>query len=390
LPADAERSIVRYRVRGDRGEGDESFAPRAREPFEWFAYFISPDHSAEQTRTYELFISENAWTQMYTNIEEGRTDGCAQIESWNEREAAVFVYEGHVYDVRVRHQGSIFQRRNGEAFVWNFEGPLAPDPLEALSWRVAFPRYDRLNKRKVILLNKLNQACAGFSSMLGYKMAQMNDLVAPKNVRYARMFINGGYYNMTLEIDRMGEVMVSLIEDGAAAEAAGDVALRDFASTRYDVDRMLNFLVARQYHSSWDDDNHNWFIYETRPNGRFFMIPWDLDLTFGSTSFANGSRYYAPLDVGDPKYIGDSTVRANVNYLKYYFMRAYYNEYITHLKAQNETHFHKDALIALLNEFYAELNQDDANSAASVMQCSADERTSIAFSRVPQTTCFPR
>jgi hypothetical protein len=220
LPGRPANSIVRYRIRADRGAGLEQVSPRTSDPFGWHAYFVSPVISAT-TRTYQLFVSRANWTQMWNNTSGGRVSGCAENTLWNATVPAVLVYEGEVFDVQTRYQGSRYNRRNGRTIAsWPFPGPTAPSPLLALSWRIALPRYKQLEGRDVLILNKLTQSCPGYTSGVGFALFAAADLPAPL-VRYARLHINGGYYHYTIEYERPGEEMMRRYHREQAAKYPG-------------------------------------------------------------------------------------------------------------------------------------------------------------------------
>src|SRR5690606_3454719 len=139
-PAQPERAIVRYRVRVTVGGEARVASPRRDDPYDWHAYYVSPEIDTD-TPVYEIFIDPAHWTTMYESSDQGRVadDRCTLIPEWNDKVPAVFVHDGHVYDVRVRYQGSRFNRINPDRAViddWPFPGPDAPDPLGVLSWRI--------------------------------------------------------------------------------------------------------------------------------------------------------------------------------------------------------------------------------------------------------------
>ena len=105
LPQRPDNTIVRYRVLTDRGAGAVPISPRPTDPFAWHAYFVSPVIATE-TRVYQLFIARTPWARLWTNVQGGRVSGCAKHPTWNSKEFAIFVYDGKVYDCRVRYQGS--------------------------------------------------------------------------------------------------------------------------------------------------------------------------------------------------------------------------------------------------------------------------------------------
>jgi hypothetical protein len=233
LPAQPETSIVRYRIVGDRGQGPEVISPRPSDPFGWHAYYVSPPINAPQP-PYQLFIKSTDWGQLWTNIDFGDQNDrrvipeligdqlvrCRIRESWDARVPAVFVYEGVVYDVRVRYQGSRFQRRNGRAIDLtrtSFKPPPVPmmgnDPavpyLEALSWNVNFPRYKRFaDGRDSIILNKLNQSCPGLDASIGEQLYAAAGLPSSRT-QYHRLYVNGGYYAYVMDLENPSENLLA-------------------------------------------------------------------------------------------------------------------------------------------------------------------------------------
>ena len=216
LPAQPERSVVRWRVLADRGDDLEVIEPRRGAPNAWNAYYVEAPHD-EPTPTYELFIAPSDWTQMWTNIAAGRVQGCVVNPTWQDTVPAVFVYEGKVYDVQVRHQGSRYQRRNGpDVANWPFPGPSDPVPMKVLSWKIEFPDYAPFEGRKSILLNKLQQACSGLYQGVGFNLFREIGVPTP-DVAYRRFFINGGFYNYALQLDHMANDALERHEERRSA-----------------------------------------------------------------------------------------------------------------------------------------------------------------------------
>ena len=128
LPGQASRSIVRYRIRADRGTGSEAVSPRADDPFGWHAYFVTPVRAAGNP-SYDCFISTVSLNSLSTNISQSPRrvvlpdpPGTTRA-SWDATEPAVFVYNGAVFDIRMRHHGSRYNRNVGRnSFKWQFPG----------------------------------------------------------------------------------------------------------------------------------------------------------------------------------------------------------------------------------------------------------------------------
>lgn len=208
LPAQDAHSVVRYRVNADRGSGPELVSPRPSHPNPWHAYFVESPVATE-TRTYHILISPAQWGRMWTNIQGGRVSGCNPHPRWNDRVDAVLVHDGVVRDAHVRYQGSRWNRANGRNLSrWTGARPVGgPNPVRALSWRIALPRYAQLEERSVLVLNKLNQGCPGYNAGVGYRLFAEADLPSPLT-RFVRLHINGEYYHYMMEYERPGEEML--------------------------------------------------------------------------------------------------------------------------------------------------------------------------------------
>ncbi len=218
FPKHPDRTIVRYRILADRGQGQEVVSPRPSDPFRWHAFYISPRIEG-RTRAYEIFISPAQWGRMWTNIQAGRVPGggCNRPNpTWDSKVPCIFVYKGKVYDVFARYQGSRWNRRNGpdiSSARWPYPRP-STGPLKALSWHINFPRYDEMEGwpgqvggLRIIILNKLTQTCPGLTSGAGYRFFEEVGIPVPRQ-RFVRLYINGGYYRYMQEMERIGETLI--------------------------------------------------------------------------------------------------------------------------------------------------------------------------------------
>ena len=207
LPAQPGQSILRARVWADMGGGTEAAAPREGDPGGWLSHYVAEPRDGE-TRAYEIFIHPDDWTTMWTAVTPGRVLDCDKNPGWETRVPAVFIHDGTVHDVLVRYQGSRWNRRNGASMTGGpAPGPAEPSPNRALSWSVKFPRYNTLDGRKRISLNKLTQSCPGSTTVVGFQLFEAVGLPVPQT-RYARLFVNGEYYNYTLELESPGTGML--------------------------------------------------------------------------------------------------------------------------------------------------------------------------------------
>ncbi len=365
LPPQADHALVRYRVVGDRGRGQEVISPRDSDPFEWHAAFVSPDIPGK-TRVYHLFLARSNWGRMHQFIAAGRVPAmqCAPNPNWNSRVPAVFVADGRVHDVMVRYQGSRYNRGNGARIApahWPpAEGPQPPPTpnLRALSWRLFFPRYAPLveapgDKRRDVVLNKMTQACQAFATAAGGRMFEAAGVPASR-VHYVRLFINRRYYHYMAEYERPGEEMLerfygkahvvgdlfksegvdvvegpygwgdervlppfcgfsteqrmaytydrktpnwktgsaellALVQDLATARARlpDTTATRKFFETHFDLGALGNYYAIMNWMVPFDDYFQNHLPYR-KDDGKWMIVPWDLDLLMGRFSAQTG------------------------------------------------------------------------------------------------------
>lgn len=448
LPGQPEDSIVRYRVFGDRGNGVEQISPRPSDPHPYHAYFVSPVITSN-SRVYQLFLASDNWTQMWTNIQGGREIGCEASPTWNDRVPGVFVYEGEVHDVQVRYQGSRWNRGNGpQIAVWDHDGPSAPSPLRGLSYRVAFPRYDRFEGRAVVTLNKLTQGCPGLAASVGFELFRRMGIAAPYT-RYIRFHINGGHYRTMMEIEHPGEEMMAAYHEATAVDpmniepvghlfksvglngdagpygwgdgrtiqaSCGHDALTRYTYTydrkthdwaghddliamfeeldshrdyfdgsidipltqayleqNFDVDMTLDHILIMNWSVPFDDYFQNHLFYQRRSDGRWSMMPWDLDLNFGPWANTSGSGAQASIFGGRNGQDAFGGIDANRsgwwNRVKDSFLRTYEDEFIDRMKLQADLTLHPDEIAAIVDDVVASYDIAEANAAASPPSC---------------------
>lgn len=151
LPGRADRTIVRYRIRANRGGGLETVSPRADDPFAWHAYFVTPQR-VSTNRIYDCFISAASLNTLDTNLNAPvplfsiTNSGYRRISLpeppgtpsryWNATEPAVFVHDGIVYDARARYHGSQYRRAAANN-----------------SWKWQFPRHQLFEGRGGIFIS---------------------------------------------------------------------------------------------------------------------------------------------------------------------------------------------------------------------------------------------
>jgi hypothetical protein len=431
IPAVTDGTIVRYRVLGDRGAGAgrEVLSPRPTDPYAWHAYAFTPA-VASTTRTYHVYISPAAWGQMWNNVAGGQGGGCSLNPTWDDEVPAVLLYGGAVYDVHVRYQGSRYNRTNGIPIAsWPYPGPSA-GPISALSWHISFPRYNKLEGMGDLVLNKNNQGCPGYDAGVGFALFRNAGIPAPET-RYARLHVNGGYYHYMLEIERPGDEMMAkwgevgdlfksvggvedgaygwgdervlgdvcgltareryeltydrkthtswgeqdelirLIEDLNAARASGIPALRAFFAERFDLEALLTEQAIMNWAVPFDDMFQNHFLYRRR-DGKWLVMPWDLDLVFGSWNGAQASLY-----VGEE---GDPDNRSGWwNLLKDGFIKSYRPELAARMRALVDGPLSPEVVGPMIDAWTATASLAEAQASPAGIPCGGFEGRAASF-----------
>lgn len=188
LPGFISRTIIRYRIRADRGVGVEAVSPRADDPFAWHAWFISPIRAGANP-AYECFISTVSLNTLSTNI--GQSPRRIALPdppgtpraSWNDTEPAVFIYNGEVFDIQMRHHGSRYNRGAGRnSFKWQF------------------PRYHPFEGRESVFITD-----KGEEHRIGSRLYDTVDLPAWR-CRYIDLFLNNGSQLQRLQQEEMDDI----------------------------------------------------------------------------------------------------------------------------------------------------------------------------------------
>ncbi len=212
LPPVRAESIVRYRIVGGHPRPSAVF-PRAGEPFTYLSYFVAPRSDLTTTvPTYRLSIAGEDWLRLQQNIAEGRVekDGCTPNPSWNDKVPAVLVVDGEVYDVRVRYQGSGYNRNVGPPLLWWPSGgpSSAPPVMRALSWRISVPRWEGDDIDRTIVLSKRGPECSYLTASVASRIFQSVGIPAPQ-VTTVRLVVNGTYYHQMVKIEHPGRKMLN-------------------------------------------------------------------------------------------------------------------------------------------------------------------------------------
>jgi hypothetical protein len=390
LPGMPGRSLVRYRIRADRGSGDEVVGPRADDPFKWHAYFVTPLRSSTNP-VYDVFISAKSLRTLQTNITQNprrvtRPDPPGwPRESWNATEPAVFVHDGVVYDIQMRHHGSRYRR-----------------DVNRRSYKFKFPDYANFNNQTAIFVTDKD-----YQTEAGHALFRAAG-VPTSLTRWVDLYLNSNARLLRLEQEENDDRMLERVQEeqerlnpGSIGLDVGDVfkcvgtaegpygngngqqlaarppwwtalqryewtfalqdhgwrghtqfkemidqmwaargsvstvntnALRAYFEKYWDVDRELTYLGAINWMVPWDDVFHNYFLWQQR-NGKWSQLPWDFDNVMNGQSASTSIFTAAP--------------NAGPNYFKDSFIRAFRDEFRQRAWLLNNTVLHPDNIAAL-------------------------------------------
>jgi Lamin Tail Domain/Bacterial Ig domain/CotH kinase protein len=405
LPGQVDRTIVRWRIKAERGAGIEVVSPRADDPMPWHAYFVTPVRASSKP-IYDCFLSTSGGINLNSNISQSprrivNPDPVGMPRaSWNATEPAVFVVEGVVYDIRMRHHGSRYNRNAGrQSYKWQFpryqlfggregifvtdkndlhrHGTIIYDAADLPPWRC---RYVDLYLNTSGVLQRLEQE--EYSEELYERWRDEQAAKYPNLPKPGR----GQIYKSTgvVPFETGGGIATSPTYEGSGEgpyyignaapipakagwtqrqryewtwgaqmdswiggrdtqamitgmwAARGDtptvpnpnlVTLRAWLAANFDVDRTLTYIALRNWSAPFDNATHNHFIWR-QGDGRWAMLPWDLDVEFGATGqniFWDEYAVPQPDTLRGPEWIKDS------------FLKAYREEYKQRLFILNNT-----------------------------------------------------
>jgi len=76
-------------------------------------------------------------------------------------------------------------------------------------------------------------------------------------------------------------------------------ALRNYLLTNADLPQMINYAATTAIVQSVDSSNHNFYLSQNPARGRWSIVPWDLDKTFGNGCCGNDSTFVTPAEPSD-------------------------------------------------------------------------------------------
>jgi len=414
LPVLPPNSVVRYRIKLALANGRETSSPHPeRDAFAWHAYFVDPLVSTRLPELYHMFISSANWKDLHTWTEPGRVmGGNTPNPNWNNEVPAIFVADGIVYDVFVRHQGSRWGRKGGSTINFACASHRTDRRAQVRSWRIRFPSYRKHKGHDTLILQKRS----GWPQHISFRMFELADVPAPQTT-WAKFRINGcDYNNSAFQIERPGRDLVArwfgevgdlfksqgyvgnegpwswgderlitgslngftqqeryeytykrkthdwvndpedgksdlvepLIQKLNAARAYDKTYLRSFLESHFDVDQTLRYICTINYVGTFDDMFQNHFLYRKAEDGKWIVLPWDMDNTLGG-SF--GEWNANPFRGADENRIGNIGNRSGWwNRLKDAFFIAFEEEFLEMFLLLNNTVHSPEAMDLIIEE----------------------------------------
>lgn len=405
LPGRPSRSVVRFRFLANRGAGDEVVSPRADDPYGWHAYFVSPVRNASRP-VYDCFISTASLARLASNISQSPRrvtspdpPGTPRA-SWNASEPAIMVHEGIVYDIFMRHHGSRYNRSAGRnSFKWYFPRYRKFNGVSAifetdkgndfivghglfrdLGFPVSSVRYVDLYLNNQGAMQRLEQGEYDEDMLAEFHQRQQAEnpgaALEPAGEIYktvgtidqggegpygrgdARKLSRPPYwtdlqmYDWTYALQNhgwRGSYSFKQMLD-AFWVARGDTpsrpnpnvpAVRQFFLQHFDIEQMLNHTVLENWCCPWDHTTQNHFFWQRR-NGKWGMLPWDMDAWYGRGDNTPATSSIFIGEVGDP----NNNFRGP-NFIKDGFIKAFRQELKERFFLWNNTVLHPDNIRAM-------------------------------------------
>lgn len=104
-------------------------------------------------------------------------------------------------------------------------------------------------------------------------------------------------YRFTKENPKDGD-LTPVLDFVKGANLTG-AALRNYLLTNADLPQMINYAATTAIVQSVDSANHNFYLSQDPTRGRWSILPWDLDKTFGNGCCGNDSPFVTPAEPSD-------------------------------------------------------------------------------------------
>ncbi len=296
IPAAPSQSIIRYKILATDNAGQVTSAPLKNEPTEVFGAFVYDGELQSKTPIYWLFLSN----EVYQNL--------LRYPQSNDFVKGTVAIGGRAYDnVGIRFRGQ-----------WARSWPKK-------SWKLRFNKDNYFDGRRTVNLNSGYHDRAYIREYLCYRFYREAGCRACK-AQMVQVYLNGEFYGIEVDVEQVNEQFLEangLDADGNIykSKQGGDLRklssesayhgpyekktnenedwsdLKEFADGLADtpsseihaflhqnvpVDEILRYWAATTILQNWDSIIKNHYLYhDTNDTGLWYMIPWDLDRTWG-------------------------------------------------------------------------------------------------------------
>jgi len=380
LPKKPDRTLVRYRILADLGQGLEQLSPRPSDPYQWHAYFVMPKFSNSR-KYFELLVSRKGISQLSKNAAANPRSGYRPAKDviprgpWNDTVHGILVYNGEVRDVYARWNGSFFRRNAGRN-----------------SWKVRLPRYNQFDGQSDLLfMDKDNVTVAGHTLYreLGLPTSHTEWVDVAINKRKMRRLMVEDHNDRLLERyhedqarrnpgtevepnghifkssgilqnlgpygrgdgsklgtndgwtslkryewiyssknqDWKGHTELKEMIDGLAKNRSNRTRLKQWFEANWDMESLMSYIAVRNWMGTWDDTVHNFYIWR-RADGRWALLPWDFDNDMRNDYISRS------IFIGEA---GNPNTTHGTHTIKDAFFKAFRTEYKEHLYYLNNT-----------------------------------------------------
>jgi spore coat protein H len=319
FPSLPRGTLVRYWVEAEAPGQELQRLPSQNSPTPNFAFYVQAKPLGCQVPFYELKMDPKDVMALERNA------------FANDTYPATFVANGQVYDqVQVRYRGQ-----------WARSWPKKPLKI--------FFNHDKLFEGHHCLnLNSGWRDPAFVRETLAYQIYAACGVPAPES-RMVRIDLNGQFRGLYVEIEQpekaflnrlnlKGAVVFKAISRSNQAdersfgseesyrahydmETQKDEGFRelrrfcqglsratntlDFFTQRVDLEKYINYLAASTLIQHWDGFNKNHFlVYDSRDSRKWFVVPWDLDRTFGDHWHGSFEEARLPVLLGTRQFPG--------------------------------------------------------------------------------------
>ena len=169
----------------------------------------------------------------------------------------------------------------------------------------------------------------------------------------------------------------ALTEALAAARTAGNAEVRKFFETHFDVPVLLTYLAIRNWSMPMDDMSDDYYLYKRPDNGKWMLMPWDLDQEFGGRTDPQASSDFENVSF----HIGEMGDRNNYyDYFSYWkdaFIKAFRADLNAKLKELSRDVLEPGNVSKMIDEIAAGFAEAEARMAPAGMACDLPGRVAL-------------